>query len=499
MSKLLTYDNKLLDSNTSNDSLRNLDSDGQIVLGFSTPDTRTIVINYTNVNPNPNTAPSNQIKVCQVITDSNNDVYDGRFHPTQSTVFNFWAPNSSQKPVVAPDTPIIPSPATFDFPLNLNTKLEGFPDGPDTSGNNAECIDYNNLPLDQNHTTTGDPNQRGHYYYQPLQVNSTIPYGEILYHDGWTSVGSFQTLNQYSPSSGDSDGHICVGGCSPENYHRIVIVQVKFDAPLSATASFFQVDKGNVYSNSSNNPSIHSILQNGVNFIKNTPGIVFSKNHNNFGDGNPSASDWSDEQYHEKNTISYAHIFNRYKDQIEAKNLTNINSLLTEIPSNHAKYYLHQDPFGINHNLILSPGDWNELIEEKNIIIFVQGNLYIQDQLQVSANGKSSLVFIVQGSVGIDPSVDEIDAIILTENVFDTACEESIDSFITGQCNTNTPANTQLIYNGSVYSRGGFNLDRESSLPNQPAEIFNLRPDFFLSAGYFLGDRAYVWREVSEN
>lgn len=130
-------------------------------------------------------------------------------------------------------------------------------------------------------------------------------------------------------------------------------------------------------------------------------------------------------------------------------------------------------------------------------VIFVEGNLTINPSSKKLKTGNSTgLVFIVKGNVYIDPSVTEIDAIIISSGNIYTAG--------TTTCETSTvPVTQALTVNGSLITIGETSkvvfCRKIDSAIAEPAEIINHQPKYFVILRNIYSDTLQRWSEISSD
>jgi hypothetical protein len=211
-----------------------------------------------------------------------------------------------------------------------------------------------------------------------------------------------------------------------------------------------------------------------------------------YGAGRPVDSNWYLQGYSQKSgEFNYNNLYNEYKDKpIQSENINGVNQL-----DNGVGYYIDQTSISTGRYTISGGGWKNQTIQNKQAVIFVPGDLFISENVDISSEGNSSLAFIVQGNVGIDPSVTNVEGIFIVDGVIDTTCSAS-SGFISGKCeSTVAPPDVRVTLEGLYYSSGGFVLDRDTG--TEPSETFRFRPDFLFSASSTLGKNLYSWVENS--
>jgi hypothetical protein len=154
-------------------------------------------------------------------------------------------------------------------------------------------------------------------------------------------------------------------------------------------------------------------------------------------------------------------------------------------------------------NLVIGGTGWDgKVFSGGKSVVFVNGDLYIKkssgNSFSIAKDGKSALVFIVAGKMGIDPSVTKIEGLYIVDGVIDTLCTAPI-SGSNATCSpdkTSLQSNSQLTLEGAYYSaQTGFKLERTGTAGGNPAETFVYRPDLILSTTDILGLKIYSWKE----
>lgn len=109
-------------------------------------------------------------------------------------------------------------------------------------------------------------------------------------------------------------------------------------------------------------------------------------------------------------------------------------------------------------------------------VIFVLGNLLVLKDVKYHTNdGLGGLVFIIKGDINIDPSVKQIDAVLIG---FGSIC-----TAFTGACPTGFVKSDQLTINGSLISLSSsdpnaLKLRRELNDNSSPAERIVYQPKY---------------------
>jgi len=144
------------------------------------------------------------------------------------------------------------------------------------------------------------------------------------------------------------------------------------------------------------------------------------------------------------------------------------------------KDYWYQDPEGssaeINNAWIVTSG--------QSHVVFIKGDLEINQNVTVATGG--FLIFIVDGSVTVDPDVTNIQGLYLMDGQFITTSRGvGIDD--------------PLVVNGSVVTWTGVSLGRDLGTGNgsQPAEKFVYRADLLANMPDKLKGFLYNWQEVA--
>lgn len=120
-------------------------------------------------------------------------------------------------------------------------------------------------------------------------------------------------------------------------------------------------------------------------------------------------------------------------------------------------------------------------------VIFVNGNLRIENNITVSPGG--FLALIVNGNLTVSPSVTSIDGIFVSSGNFITE-----SAYVSGVTN-----DAQLQVSGSVISWGSLSLGRNLGPGNTatPAEKFIYRTDFLSNMPEKMKTFAMEWQEVA--
>lgn len=126
-------------------------------------------------------------------------------------------------------------------------------------------------------------------------------------------------------------------------------------------------------------------------------------------------------------------------------------------------------------------------------IIVRGGNLYVENNLQISGN-QSGVVFMVDGDINIRDTVTEADGIYIARNTFRSAYNLSVPTFT-----------DQLVIDGAVYSYSGFSLDRiidpgsgsGNAVADEPGELINYEPKYLIIFDDLLAVSGTTWSEVA--
>lgn len=205
-----------------------------------------------------------------------------------------------------------------------------------------------------------------------------------------------------------------------------------------------------------------------------------------------------------------------YYDQANLSNKTSFSgptdiSLLSPTATNNYHLFLIKNIYNSSGqilnpgNLIISTTDnslfTNDAINPsvtQPIVIFVQGNLNINKDIKYgNRNANSGLIFVVQGDVNIDPTIIEIDAMIITFGQFCSAYSTE---------NSNCPAPSgnqeQLVINGAVISLSPTHTPKfvrsliDNSCADCAAEKIVYQPkNLVIFRGIFSRDRT-LWNEI---
>lgn len=124
-------------------------------------------------------------------------------------------------------------------------------------------------------------------------------------------------------------------------------------------------------------------------------------------------------------------------------------------------------------------------------VVFVDGNLNITSNLTTANSG---LVFVVKGDVNIDKTVQQIDAVIISEGTICTAYDGTCPA-------TNVPNNSQpLVINGSLISLNESKpIKFKRSLADNnslPAEKINHQIKYLVILRNLFSDTFQRWSEI---
>lgn len=135
----------------------------------------------------------------------------------------------------------------------------------------------------------------------------------------------------------------------------------------------------------------------------------------------------------------------------------------------------------------------HDITVNKTGVIFVDGNLYINTNLE-NTNTKTGLVFIVQGTIYINPGVDTINAFMISYGGFCSAwsgleCKDNLDS----------ASQKQLTINGSVISLNPTiapQFVRQKTTLTTASETINYQPKYLVILKDIFSRDLKIWQEV---
>jgi hypothetical protein len=282
---------------------------------------------------------------------------------------------------------------------------------------------------------------------------------------------------------------------------------------ISDVSPFFQVfSGGDVYSASGDVlNSIKSVLPTLTDvFTSSTNSVVIHKGGGTFGNGKVNVNNREVKAYgltYDSKQMSYQNLYNEYGGLIPAANVKNISGVSDFTASG---YYMDSNSSSSGKYVLSGAGWAGKIISGKTIVMFVPGDLYINENFSVQKDGKSLIIFIVKGRIGIDPSVTNVQGMFITDGEIDTACDSFSSFNSSNKCPPDAGAsstNAQLTLEGSFLSNsidpftqlydpsiGGFSLDR-TPVTSIPGEKFIYRPDFLMSSSLSIGRKSYTWIE----
>ena len=237
---------------------------------------------------------------------------------------------------------------------------------------------------------------------------------------------------------------------------------------------WFQTQEGDVHSNS----DLISKVPKG-NFFSLTgkggfPGIVTTFDESPyFGEGNISEKNWLATKVKNKKRYDYSY-FNTLLEIPREKTIN--NGLLPSLLNGNK----------INEQSINDSSTWKIIgdLEVENLddnlgikIFLVNGKIIFKNNL----NRQNTLpVFIAQGAIEIQPSVNNLNGIFISDSEIKT-----------GESNQN------LTLRGIAISWENFSLERKLENKNLPAEFFTYNPEIPLSVIFFLGRAPFLWEELA--
>lgn len=312
---------------------------------------------------------------------------------------------------------------------------------------------------------------------QPVAFNGTYPTTNFVQYASTITYGSWSTTRRENISN-----------------TNLVIESAPTPAP-SGTGNFFQALSGDVFSRGTFSTSVNNTLPASEPFIADNSGMLLTASANQFGRSTSSVVDYYDESYNVTNPLSYDTLYNTYLNSIIRQDLSTGDGSLAN------GEYLHTN--GANIDLDIGSGSkFRRINAGEKFIVFVEGNLYIgpispSDRIEIDNDGKTLVTFIVKGNIGIHPSVNRIDGIYITDGVIDTVCDKNVSNFSGTECGpATTSSSNSLEINGMTFAAQGYKLQRNNT-SGSAAEIFNLRPDFFISGSELLAPKNVTWYEFS--
>jgi hypothetical protein len=265
-------------------------------------------------------------------------------------------------------------------------------------------------------------------------------------------------------------------------------VTIRVDGPNP----YFQVKTGDVYSGAATTPSLISLLpDSSTNFALDAPPIIMHTGTADFGSNGGKVSSTGRElkNYSSTTTFSYAElkaVFRPIPATIPKQ------SDLTALSPGIYEANLTGGRLNLDAN-------WNSAIATR-YVVFVPGDLYISNgsSLTVNNDGKSVITFVVQGNLGIDPTVTSVHGIFLVDGSIDTVCT-NVNTFSGGTCSPGSTSasaqNNSLTLNGMYAANGGFTLDRQGTAGTTPGEVFIYRPDMIIAGSNIFGQLKLTWKE----
>lgn len=512
LANMTIYSDHVYDGDPSNDDSNYLgDSNGHLSLEASRPNR--VVTVLARYNTPVGFSATGRINVCHImrtqpdpLNANNFTIIEPTSFPTEQFGFSWISePSIITSSEIGPASSVPPSYTFETSPAikgQLDTRIDSFPSGPGVNGFNARCREYSNLPLTPNPLAPAE----GMYYYSPLTSSTNWT---TLYHDGFTSAATPSTFDLYNatlfdsiaandvPRNTNADGSIILE--SPGNLSRTLLLLSTQNAtpPPPPVTNYFQIGEGNVYSRGEVNASIVNVLPSTEQFIQPNKGILFTSSINDFGRPVENVVSFYDQNANISENITYDTLLESYKKSYKQTNLNN--------GTVRSGVYLHSD--GSTNDLEIKNGSpFDSISSGDQYVVFVPGNLYIgplnSDDFIVPRDGKTFIAFIVKGNIGVDPSIERLEGVYITDGTFDDVCRRSNpapQSFSGGQCGgaTTYSSANQFLVEGLLSARSGFILQRINTTGDS-AENFTLRPDFYFSGLDLIGINRKSWFEVTE-
>jgi hypothetical protein len=148
----------------------------------------------------------------------------------------------------------------------------------------------------------------------------------------------------------------------------------------------------------------------------------------------------------------------------------------------------------LRHNiddLTITAASWQALSYTGDpAVVFVRGDMNIRSNIEIDAD--TGIIFVVNGDIRIDASVDRIDGIYITDENFNT--------YEVVACGGTGEVGDALTINGAVYVFGEACFTRSLVPPNNrenPAEIINYEPKYLWIFREILGGEKVLYKEVA--
>jgi len=194
--------------------------------------------------------------------------------------------------------------------------------------------------------------------------------------------------------------------------------------------SYFQFVKGDVFSRS-NDASNAIVSQLPAGFVDSSnQSIAITSGGTNWGNGQLNIANRQITQYPSfMSKINYDSLYEKYKKEITQAPIQ--VGALSSMPSSG---FFIDNNVGSDYKLVIGSSWKDRTITGEKLIIFVPGDLQINNSFSITPDGMSLVMFIVKGNIGIDPSLTKIEGIYLADGKIDTSCNTSFSS---GQCAPN--------------------------------------------------------------
>ncbi len=242
---------------------------------------------------------------------------------------------------------------------------------------------------------------------------------------------------------------------------------------------WLQIKGGDVYKN-----KIYEPIPINSKFLDNLPNMPFSKGVINYNEGE---SAWFGYQLDNpylaaisgglSNTYNFSYYWETLKNRSDKIEIIGSNMVGDDLPEGYSIFSYSS----LGHRILSPAFNGNRINKADDITVFlVTGTLQITNNL-IPASGENDLVvFIVNGNIFIDASVDRIFGLFICSDTF-----------------TKAASSEQFIVNGMIYTKN-LSLNSNHILPNsEPAYVINYQPQYIVKLLPFLGRSQINWQEVS--
>lgn len=195
--------------------------------------------------------------------------------------------------------------------------------------------------------------------------------------------------------------------------------------------------------------------------------------------------------------LSYENLFNTYYNDLNSSSVQKpVVGSSSDIKLDQGKTIMYNSSDPAPNTITLEAVSGSPIVVNGVYVVFIKGNLSIKSN--ITSTDTNGVVFVVQGDVNIDHSVNQIDAFIINYGSF-------CDNWTGFSCSDDGSAPKNITFNGSVISindistgiTAHLNFVRVSDNPGtNPAETINYSPKYFTLFKDIFSKDVTIWTEI---